>query len=98
MISWINLFRVSPRVNAKSFSECEFNRLTLCASWLNQHCKSLRVSVSKYNLERVRSSIECLTDEEVIAFLEIDGFYDHFVYPKMDEEECERYWGYVQDL
>ena len=54
--------------------------------------------MSKRNLARVRLSIDCLTDEEVIAFLEVDGFYDQFVYPKMNEEECERYWGYWQNL
>ena len=54
--------------------------------------------MSKRNLARVRSSIDCLTDEEVIAFLEVDGFYDQFVYPKMSEEECERHWEYQQNL
>lgn len=97
MVFWINPISLSQGVNSTS-SENEFNRLTLCASWLNQHCKSWRVSVSKYNLSRVRSSIDCLTDEEVIAFLEVDGFYDQFVYPKMSEEECERHWEYQQNL
>ena len=54
--------------------------------------------MSKRNLARVRSSIECLTDEEVIAFLEEDGFYDKFVYPKMTEEELEYYWRYQASL
>ena len=98
MIFWINQFRVSQRVNSNSSSENEFNRLTLCASWLNQHCESWKVSVSKYNLARVRSSIDCLTDEEVIAFLEVDGFYDQFVYPKMDEEDFEEYYERYRNL
>ena len=97
MIFWISRFSLSQGVNSTS-NENNFNRLTLCASWLNQHCKSWRVSVSKRNLARVRSSIDCLTDEEVIAFLEEDGFYDKFVYPKMTEEELEYYWRYQASL
>ena len=48
--------------------EDKFNRLALCASWLNQHCRFMKVSISEYNFNRIKSAIKHLTDDEVIDF------------------------------
>ena len=59
--------------------EDKFNRLALCASWLNQHCRFMKVSVSEYNFSRIKSAIKCLKDEEVIDFLKKDRPWNAYI-------------------
>lgn len=70
----------------------EFSRLNLSAVWLSEHCRFMKVGVSKRNWRLVKISIKCLTDEEVIAFLDDDELSSECVYPRMSEIEQDAYW------